>query len=95
MSNAKRRRSNAKRSGGKTRRTRAAVAQPAAVHETERTSMIHVLEATPAGEPTHAVCSQCEQHWHNDDPEFDLSKFVRTHLRLGNRYDRYMNAGAN
>ena len=53
--------------------------------------MIHVLEATPAGEPTHAVCGDCNQHWHNDDPETDLQKFMRIHLRLpGNRYGRYM-----
>lgn len=52
--------------------------------------MIRIIEATPAGSPTHLVCSHCQQHWHADDPEMDLSAFVRTHLRLGNRYQRLM-----
>lgn len=51
--------------------------------------MIHLLTAAPDGRPTHAVCSQCQQHWHDDDPELDLAGFVRTHLRTGYRYARY------
>lgn len=53
--------------------------------------MVLILDAAPDGVPSHLQCSQCQQHWHHDDPEYSLESFVRIHLRKGNRY-RYVKA---